>query len=311
METITPIKIYHAEPLHGTLFFIAQSSTYQPASLEDCELVLYHDLYKDARQVGKFLRQISEKYKPSGKRVLIFIMLDDESDYGHFDNLILLRVSARASKLRSHEIMLPYLWEGKEEPYPLSPKSQLPVVGFCGLLSKHRKKLVNLFLKNKQITSDFLVREKFWGGKPHDQSLINEFFDNIEHTQFTLSNRGAGNFSMRFYQVLSCGRIPVLVNTNMLLPFSDKIAWNEILVFEDDEETCLQRTLQIHKQNLTQELQLKCRQIYDDFLSPKVYFSQLIAEIRQKSLLQVHQEQKNKAPFSGLANQLYKKLFKA
>lgn len=311
MKTIAPIKIYHAEPLDGTLFFVAQSSTYQSASLEDCELVLYHDLYKDAKQVGKFLKQTSEKYKPLGKKVLIFIMLDDESDYGHFDNLILLRVSARASKLRDHEIILPYLWEGREEPYPLSPKSELPVIGFCGLLSKHRKKLVNVFLKSKQVSSDFLVRKKFWGGKPHDKSLINEFFDNIENTQFTLSNRGAGNFSMRFYQVLSCGRIPVLVNTNMLLPFSDKIAWNEILIFEDDAKTCLQRTLQIHEQGLTQELQLKCRQVYDDFLSPTVYFSQLIAEIKHRSLLQVHQTEKNKNSFSGLASHLYKKLFKA
>ncbi len=311
MENIAPIKIYHAEPLDGTLFFVAQSNAYQPASLEDCDLVLYHDLYKDAKQVGKFLKQLSDKYRPLGKRVLVFIMLDDESDYGHFDNLILLRVSARASKLRDHEIILPYLWEGKKEPYSLSSKSELPVVGFCGLLSKHRKKLVNAFLKSKQVASDFLVREKFWGGKPHDPSLINEFFDNIENTQFTLSNRGAGNFSMRFYQVLSCGRIPVLVNTNMLLPFSEKIAWNEILVFEKSVEACLNRTLQIHEQGLTQELQLKCRQVYDDFLSPSVYFSQLIAEIKQKSLFQVHQEQKNTTSFSGLANHLYKKLFKS
>lgn len=311
METVAPIKIYHAEPLDGTLFFIAQSNVYQPASLEDCDLILYHDLYKDVKQVGKFLKQTSAKYKPLGKKVLIFIMLDDESDYGHFDNLILLRVSARASKLRNHEIILPYLWEGRDVPYPLSAKSELPVVGFCGLLSKHRKKLVNAFLKSRQVTSDFLVREKFWGGKPHDKSLINEFFDNIENTQFTLSNRGAGNFSMRFYQVLSCGRIPVLVNTNMLLPFSDKIAWNEILVFEDDAKTCLQRTLQIHEQGLTQELQLKCRQVYDDFLSPAVYFSRLMAEIKQKSLLQIHQEQKSKISFSGLAYHLFKKLFKA
>jgi hypothetical protein len=97
----------------------------------------------------------------------------------------------------------------------------------------------------------------------------------------------------------------------MSLPFSDKIAWNEILVFEDDAKTCLQRTLQIHEQGLTQELQLKCRQVYDDFLSPTVYFSQLIAEIKHRSLLHVHQAQKNKSSFSGLASHLYKKLFKA
>jgi len=235
------------------------------------------------------------------------MMLDDESDYGHFDNLILLRVSAKASRLRKHEIILPYLWEGKEEPYPLSPKSELPIIGFCGLLSKHRKKLVNVFLKSNEVTNDFLIREKFWGGKPHDKSLINEFFDNIENTQFTLSNRGAGNFSMRFYQVLSCGRIPVLVNTNMSLPFSDRIAWKEILVFEENSKICLQRTLEIHEQDLTQKLQLKCRQVYDSFLSPQVYFEQLVEEIRHRSLLQIS---KNKVSLAGLANRLYQKLFK-
>ena len=88
-------------------------------------------------------------------------------------------------------------------------KSNKPIVGFCGLNSKYRQNLINLLNNNDNIQTNFIVRNKFWGGNPHDEQLVEDFRQNIEQSHFTICNRGTGNFSMRFYQVLSCGRIGV------------------------------------------------------------------------------------------------------
>ena len=53
---------------------------------------------------------------------------------------------------------------------------------------------------------------------------------------YILCVRGAGNYSARFYEALALGRIPVLVNTDCILPLKDKINWNEHCVWVDDYE---------------------------------------------------------------------------
>ena len=45
---------------------------------------------------------------------------------------------------------------------------------------------------------------------------------------FTFCYRGAGNFSYRFYETLMMGRIPILVNTDCVFPFEDKVDINSL-----------------------------------------------------------------------------------
>lgn len=279
------MKIYHAQPLDPTLSVIIKDKDYQFVSIADCDFILYHQLYNNVKEVKKFISRLSKEYQHVLKKVVLFLMLDDERDYGHYDNIIIVRASAKAGRLRYNEIILPYVWESSESPYPISEITEKPTVGFCGLLSKHRKKLVQTFNQSSQVASNFLVRDKFWGGQPHDKNLVSDFSNNIKDTQFTLSNRGAGNFSMRFYQVISSGRIPVLVNTDMALPFSNNIPWGDILVFEKSEASCLKRVIEINKAGKTQQMQKALTKVYNEYLHPDVYFSQLINEINSRSLL--------------------------
>ena len=46
--------------------------------------------------------------------------------------------------------------------------------------------------------------------------------------------RGAGNFSYRFYEALSFGRIPILIDTDTLLPLQTKIEWSEHIIILDN-----------------------------------------------------------------------------
>ena len=54
-----------------------------------------------------------------------------------------------------------------------------------------------------------------------------EFYQNLERNLFTFCLRGSGNFSVRFYETLMMGRIPVLIDTDVRLPYHNNINWNK------------------------------------------------------------------------------------
>ncbi|WP_258101013.1 glycosyltransferase family 47 protein [Marinoscillum pacificum] len=172
--------------------------------------------------------------------------------------------------------MLPYIWECNDTAFPTSESTITPVVGFCGLVNKHRKKIIQTFKKSNRVESNFIIRDKFWGGDPHNSQLVDEYEANIKSSQFVLCNRGRGNFSMRFYQTLAFGRIPVLVNTDMVLPFENEIPWKDLIVFEKSEKKCLEKVIEIHKKDEITHRQKLCREFFDKFFHKDVVFSKLL-----------------------------------
>jgi hypothetical protein len=49
-------------------------------------------------------------------------------------------------------------------------------------------------------------------------------------SDFVLAPKGDGNYSNRFLETLSLGRIPVVVDTDIMLPFEDRIAYDRCVV---------------------------------------------------------------------------------
>ena len=225
-----------------------------------------------------YLSKISEKYAATNKFVIIFILSDFEKKYTFHRNLIIVRTSLKQSLKRENELTMPYIWDCLTSPF--SPiKSALPVVGFCGLLSKHREKIIAAFNDSTRVKTDFIIRDKFWGGEPHNEKLINEYNDNLQKCPFIISQRGTGNFSMRFYQVLAAGRIPVLVNTDMLLPFSEEIEWDKTVIFEKDAETCLKKVIEVFESGEYIKMQENCRKVFDDYFSVTNFVPQIIKQM--------------------------------
>ena len=48
--------------------------------------------------------------------------------------------------------------------------------------------------------------------------------------------RGTGNFSMRFYETLCLGRIPIFVDTDCVLPYDFSLDWKQHCVWIDRSE---------------------------------------------------------------------------
>ncbi len=133
-----------------------------------------------------------------------------------------------------------------------------PVVGFCGYLVEWykaalmrakgfkdkadghdvRRRAVASLQGSKLVEANFLIRRNYWGGAVKankDQALVDkvrdEFVTNMFDCDYVLCARGAGNFSVRFYETLSAGRIPLLINTDCALPLSDRVDWRKHCVF--------------------------------------------------------------------------------
>lgn len=259
---------------------------YIEASIESCDIVVSSKfevgLY-DTKEIQKRIKS----YKKLNKIVLIFLVSDNTKAFEIPDNVILYRTSLYKSKKNKNEFLLPYLWECYEKPENPLHKTTKPKVGFCGNVNKNlgkRLSTIKALEQNENIETDFILRKGFWAGKPNDEQLKNDYINNLINSHFTICNRGRGNFAIRFYQALSMGRIPVLIDSDMVFPFEDIINWDDVIIKAKDE-TALAEKIVLWWQNKSEEnvinAQLKCREIYDLYLT-----SASFSKILEKTILQ-------------------------
>tara|TARA_B100000073_G_scaffold5672_1_gene4891 strand:- start:526 stop:1332 length:807 start_codon:yes stop_codon:yes gene_type:complete len=224
------------------------------------------------------IQNIINSYKNNIDKIIYIFLISDSCDQFTIpENIRLYRTSLYKSKQTKNEYLLPYIWEGNTKSIPTLEKDKFPIVGFCGQNSDFRIKTLKLFIENKYIKTKFIIREKFWGGKPHDTELIKDFEDNMLNSHFNICNRGNGNFSMRFYQTLSFGRIPVLLNTDMKLPFEEEIKWNDIIILGDTEEELVTKVLSYWNNRNILKMQIKCKEIYDKYFSNTNFLDKVLS----------------------------------
>ena len=103
--------------------------------------------------------------------------------------------------------------------------------------SAHRKGTMNKINNEPKITSNFIVRKSFAEGvRNNDRNARVTFIDNIINNDYTFCMRGEGNYSLRFYETLCLGRIPIFINTDCILPFQDEINWKKNCIWVDESD---------------------------------------------------------------------------
>lgn len=236
-------------------------------------------LVREQGELEESIGNINRLAKSKGLIVLTIILNDAISVWPASEQLLLFRTSLLRSKRQPNEWPLPYLWESKNDPFIACNSADHPSISFCGMSNAHRVPLLDAFEKAEGIRQAFIIREQFWGGKPHDPMLMEEFWNNMLAHPFALAPRGAGNFSMRFYQALSVGRIPVLVNTDMVLPLEDKINWQDAIIMEDTPEQCVEKVKAIWQRGEVEQRQRQCYEIYHEWLAHGHYLRHLSPEL--------------------------------
>ncbi|MGB0982318.1 MAG: exostosin domain-containing protein [Winogradskyella sp.] len=102
-----------------------------------------------------------------------------------------------------------------------------------------RAKILKRIENSTGIKSNFIRRKQYRAGattKKQRQVTTLEYYQNMMDSDYIVCIRGAGNFSVRLYETLAMGRIPVFINTNCMLPLDDIINWKEHMVWVDFDE---------------------------------------------------------------------------
>ena len=115
--------------------------------------------------------------------------------------------------------------------------------------------------------------------------------NNIVDSDYTLCYRGAANYSLRLYETLCLGRIPLFINTDCVLPFEDDIDWKGISIWvEDNELDILDKKIMEFHHSMTnsqfREKQKLCRETWVKFLSKEGFIMNFHKNLTQKHYLQ-------------------------
>lgn len=89
-----------------------------------------------------------------------------------------------------------------------------------------RARILHAIEKDGRLIADFIKRDQYRAGVAAPEARFHttmEYYDNMIRSDYIVCVRGGGNFSVRLYETLAMGRIPVFVNTDCLLPLVDHI----------------------------------------------------------------------------------------
>lgn len=151
--------------------------------------------------------------------------------------------------------------------------------------SSKRYKLLEKLRLSDAIATTFIYRNKYRAGVNSNEQrkkTTEEFYKNIEQSLYTFCLRGSGNFSVRFYETLIMGRIPLLIDTDVRLPFHDEIDWNKHCVFASPKNY-IEKIITFHKEHSSEELieiQRKNRELAIGKLNRQNYFMAVAKEIQ-------------------------------
>lgn len=251
------------------------------ASIEASDIVVSSDL--TTNDAGKNMQEYHEMItlcNNKQKSLVVFVHDDINSQMPLFleqktnsFGLLTFRTSLCKSLCEEHERLLPSFQCADNSLLPLSPVilEGKPTVGFLGATTHpiRKQSCVTLF-SDSRFVCEFEGRGQFHGLKSPEQQAIDKqrFMDIMTKNVFQLCCRGAGNFSHRFYEVLAYGRIPVLIDTDMVIPPHIPLElWQECVVFAPDVESLPDLLYNFYVTHDIVETQLKCRKMWQDYLS--------------------------------------------
>lgn len=195
-------------------------------------------------------------------------------------------------------------------------KQTVPRVGFCGLASRsawgnaldvartvaqnvahvihlqresrdelyppvlRRTRILHALERTPGVECAFRPQRAYRGGARTTEErdrTTRQFYDNVHDTDYTVCVRGGGNFSVRLYETLAMGRIPLYVHTDDLLPWTDRVDWRDAVVWIDsrDVDHVGEILLDVHARMTSDEFearQLLCRKLWERHCSYEGFF---------------------------------------
>lgn len=183
------------------------------------------------------------------------------------DEIIAFQCCIEKSLQKKTQFSLPYSFERFNEKFDVIKSGDNPSIGFCGLYTVHPERTHTLFhlQRDQRLNTNFIWRLMFQGGDVDPETSKIEFKENMQSNAFNVCMRGAGNFSIRFYETLSCGRVPVLVDTDCVFPFDDVLDYSEFCIIAENNEDLSNEILRKWNDESYIEMQNRAYEVYHDY----------------------------------------------
>lgn len=214
----------------------------------DCNYYVFTSLDNSISSKKNELKPFIEKAIANNKKVLFFGQGDIENGYipssvgFNFKNNLFRPIKKR------NEFSLTSLSRDRVPNVSFTPNINSSI-GFCGADNRGHRHFYLHILKNSKFQTDFIIKNGAqWGTDPiHDSLSKTEieqiqqqskvtFNNNLLNNMFTFCMAGWGNYSYRFCQAICSGRIPILVNTNCVLPYEEIFDYKNHIVFSHPNE---------------------------------------------------------------------------
>ena len=281
-------------------------------SPQAADALLYPVEWESDCQEARAMEKLAKKY---GKKLIVFHNSDGDHEIP-LENALIFRTSLDASKRKPNEFALPGWSRDFAKAYlkgevRLRMKQEIPVVGYTGYIDYYnafsyvvnvlsrirawpkgnigaylRGEAVRSLSKNHLVRTNFILRNISGSAmsrlfsKEKNEAYRLEYVQNIIDSDYTLVIRGGGNFSYRLYEVLSCGRIPLFINTDCVLPFDHIIDWKKYLIWVESSEigSIAEKVIDFHSSLSNEEfreLQTNARDLYEKWISPVGFYSNI------------------------------------
>lgn len=255
-QEISGIKknIFYAENNHNIKPIINLISKLKlTASIQESDFVLVPHPWISIFKNKSYLAYLKEL---SGEKPLLIANTDDISPTCNFHNTLELRTFLHPKENKYRKIIIPYpamqkksvIRSWKKKP-TISFIGFVPNLSFGSLTSASRSFLRSPIsssvylnrkigvLKLKKLNSDFIINvieRKSFTLQTSNLNLtrdIKEYDDNLSLSDYILCPRGFGNVSIRFYETISSGATPVLIDSGSELPIvSNSFFWENNII---------------------------------------------------------------------------------
>lgn len=152
-----------------------------------------------------------------------------------------------------------------------------------------RQKAIKIFQRSPEVVFTLRARRSFSASPKtaeDDMSkLREEMVDTILQSDYALDVRGDANDSTRLFEILSLGRIPVIVDTERNFPFSDKVDYSSFALIVDfrDINHLPERIAEFHK-NISPEhfeqMQKNARNAYMRYFRIDALMRSIVEQLR-------------------------------
>ena len=157
-----------------------------------------------------------------------------------------------------------------------------------------RRKALAILKRSRQVALNVLARSSYSGhtdtASNNAETLRKEFVDNLLGSDYGLDIRGDANASTRLFEMLSLGRIPVIVDTERNFPLSDTLDYSSFSLIVDFRDLArLPDMIAEFHAGLTAEkfelMQKNARDAYRNYFRVDALTPHLMEEIRKRARL--------------------------